>query len=883
MFDLEKEIKVWKKGFGKYDSFEDGLIADMELHLREAYETMKAEGLNNEAAFAKAVAQVGTAESIAAEYGKNRELALDRRRPWRPARFLPGLVWNEFKVTCRLLRRQALFSLINISGLAISLAAVILIMLWVLHETGFDRFHKGHETIYRIVKEVNRPEESYLAGSTPGRFAQAMLDQLPGIQAAARLRLQPRQIIEVGDKTQYEDGGAFADPSFLSMFSFPLLEGDRRHSLASPDAMIVCQSFARKYFGSRGAIGKTVGYMGRLFRITGIFKDLPDNSSLRFRYLCSLQLLETDPVIPVDWYSDYFLTFVQVHDPAQVSDLQDQLQRIILKHAPLFAKFNSTFRFQALREMHLEENFRDEDIVTGNRSAVKIFSFAAFLILLIAVVNFINLSMARATTRTKEVGIRKILGASRKQMILQFLGESFALTALAGSLALLLVLLILPAFNQFFALSLRLDFKQGGLAKDLGLVMLLTALAAGVYPAFIMSSFRVRGMLNQMFTPGTKSAAWRTTLVVLQFTISLFLLIGTGVLQRQLRFMLDHKLGFDKQNIAVMEAREMTGERYLTLKDRLLQQPGIQAVTAAAGLLTERSDGGPVKFQGLADDGNPNFEIINVDADFIAFMGMKMESGRGFSGDRPADVKETLLLNQTGARILGGVQNILGKQIQLSNGRPRTIIGVVNDSHLKSLHAVIEPLAIRPLANPLAINSRGIIMVKMDGASLPGTLDALQGVWRTVVPELPFDYHFLDGDYTRLYKSEIQAGSLSKLLSLLSIFISCFGLFGLAAFTARQRTREIGIRKVMGASLVDIFWTLTRKFGLLILWAIVIALPISYYWLSQWLAKYPYRINLELNVFLFSSLGIITVAMLAVSSGTIRAARSNPIDSLRYE
>ena len=487
------------------------------------------------------------------------------------------------------------------------------------------------------------------------------------------------------------------------------------------------------------------------------------------------------------------------------------------------------------------------------------------------------------TTRIKEVGIRKVLGASRRQMILQFLGESFALTFLAGLLALLLVRLVLPAFNDFFSLSLRLGFHQGGLAKNLGLIMLFSALSAGVYPAFILSTFKVRGMLNQMFTPGSRSAAVRTTLVILQFSISLFLLIATVLVQRQSRFMLNHKLGFNKQNIVVIEAREMTEERYLTLKERMLQQPGIEAVTAAAGLLTERTDGGPVKFKGLSEDWGSNFEIINVDAGFIAFMGMKMEAGRIFSGDRPADMKDAVLINKTGARILGGAQNIVGRQIQLSNGRPRTIIGVVNDSYLKSLHSLIEPLAIRPLANPLAINSRGIIMVKLDGESLPGTLAALQGVWRAVAPELPFDYHFLDSDYGRLYESEARAGSLSTLFSLLSIFISCFGLFGLAAFTARQRTREIGIRKVMGASLADIFWMLAGKFGRLLLWANVLAWPASYYWLSHWLQKYPYRVKPELSIFLFSSLAIIAVALFTVSAGTFRAARSNPVDSLRYE
>ena len=883
MFALESAIKDWKKRLAANPAMEDGHIAELEAHLRDRIDELTEEGLTAEEAFVKASAALGGADEAGAEFYKVYTTRRSGRPPWQAPRFMPALIWNYIKVAGRLFRRRLGFSLITVGGLAVSLASVIFISLWVRQESGFDRFHDGHECIYRVVLPVNTPEASFFSGSTPGRFAEALVAELPGVEMAARLRFLPRQAFKFRERVQLEDGGAFVDPSFLRIFSFPLVSGERRSALSNPDAMVVCQSFARKFFGTENALNQTVEFMGRPFRVTGVLKDLPADSSLRFDFLCSLKLLESDPFIPVEWYSDNFSTFVRLHEPVQPEKLSDPLNEVIRRHAPMFARLGARFSLQPLDAMHLEENFRFDDIVTGSRTAVTAFSFVAALILLIAVVNFVNLSTVRASTRIKEVGVRKVLGSSRRRLLVQFLTESFGLTALAVTLALLLVGLTLPAANRLFSTALRLDLGRADLWLQLGLALAATALATGTYPALLLSSLPIQGTLPKATHTETGATRFRSALLTMQFAITVFLLIGMGMVQRQLHFMLDRELGFDKENIIVISASRLPEKRYLSLKNEWLRQAGVRSVTAAAGLPFERTDGGPVRFPLQAVDVGPNFEILNVDADFIAFMGLKVKVGRAFSSDRKTDIQETCLVNETAAGILGGPDRFLGKPIQLSNGRPRAIIGVVCDAHLKSLHHLIDPLAIRPLANPLERNDNGVILVKAAGPMTERVLDAVRRVWQRMAPDLPFAYHFLDDEYSRLYETEMRSRSLIAGFSLLSVFITCLGLFGLAAFAAQRRTREIGIRKVMGASNGNIFLLLSKKFGLWVLLANIIAWPVAYFWLSRWLASYPLRVGLDPLVFLLASVATFAIALLAVSLGTVRAARANPVDSLRYE
>lgn len=882
MFDLEKAIKEWKKGFHKHEALEDALTDDMEWHLRETVTSMSASGISPREAFRLAVEQVGHPPEIAAEYAKNRELALDRRTPWRPARFLPALWWNTIKTAWRMMRRQAFYSLANAGGLSISLALVFTIALWVRNELGYDCFHAGYQSIYRIVMQGSGPDAAYSAGSTPGRFSSAA-EQCAGVLACARMRLQASQLFKAGGKAMYEGGGAFVDPAFLTMFSFPLCEGDRQTALNSPDSMTVCRSFAGKYFGPGRAVGKTVEFMGRPFRITGVLEDPPANSSFRFDFLCSLKLLENDPFIPVDWYSDYFYTFVQIRDMTSLDRLQNRLQQIILEQAPEFARTKKNFLLQPLNEIHLEENFRYEDIETGSRPMVAAFSGVIILVLLIAIVNFVNLSTARATSRAKEVSIRKLMGSNRGSLILQFFGESLLLTLLAGFLAIILVRISLPEFNTLFSTSLQLDFSQNGLLAGFAGIVLLTALAAGAYPAWFLSAPEINGITGRPPAAKVKTTALRSALLVFQFAISLFLLISAATIHHQLGFMLGHETGFDKRQVVSINAREISSSRYLALKDRLLRQREIMAVSAAAGPPTERTDGGPAGFSGLANGVQLNFETMNVDADFFNLMHMKALAGRPFSSNYASDTSEACMINETGARLLGGVRNVVGKKIQLSNGRPRTIVGVAGDSHFKSLHSAIDPLALRPLTNPLQAGSKGIVLVKLAGIAPEAELTMLRKVWEAEFPEHPFDYHYIEDDYSRQYAAEIRSRSLAGIFTAAAIFISCLGLFGLAMYNVRQRTREIGIRKAIGASGFSIFGLLARRYGGWIVWANIIAWPAAYLFLSRWLQTYPYRIAPPLTAFLYASLTTTCIALFTAGLATFRAARTRPADSLRCE
>jgi len=783
----------------------------------------------------------------------------------------------------RNLRRQRTFSLINIVGLTLGLAGGLLILLWVQDERSYDRFHADAGSIFRVIMKGTVDGHSFSAASTPGRFAEALRSELPEVAETVRVRFQPGQLFRSADKVFFEDGGAIVDPAFLRVFSFSMKQGNPTTALDSPDSLVLTTALARKYFGESDPMGRLVEFMNMPFRVTGVVADVPYNSSIRFDFLCSTRLLDAHPIIPVDWYSDWFITFVKLHDPASVEAVRPKVTPLILDRAPLFDRMGRAVDLQPLTSIHLQSGFRSEDLVTANPLYVQVFTFVAVGILLIACVNFMNLATARSVSRAREVGVRKVLGSSRRLLVFQFLGEAMGMTAIAVFLAVVIVQLSLPVFNPLFEKNLVLEFLDPGFGLTLMAGLMLTALVAGIYPAIVLSGFQPVAVLTERFGTSRQGSGFRRILVVFQFAVSAFLLIATGVIHSQLMFIRNLPLGFNKDNVLLLPAKGAAAKAYPVLRQALDEHPRIRAVTFAGGPPQERSDGGPVARVGQRMELQVPYEYFNVDLNFVSAMGLTVVAGRDLSADRPSDRSDACLVNEMAARILGGNAEVLGQRVAFSNGNPRTVVGVVADAHFKSLHGVIEPLVIRPMGEPSDYGHHGVMLIHMDGRETPATLAAVRRAWEANLPDLPFEYHFLDMAYGRLYHADERLGLVVNMFSVLAVVLSCIGLLGLAAYTAERRTKEIGIRKALGASIPDIIMLLSREFGLWVLLANLLAWPVAYWAALSWLATYAYRTEPNIWIFAGVGFGMLVLASLVAGLQTLRAAWVDPVRVLRYE
>jgi len=796
---------------------------------------------------------------------------------------------NYFKTALRSLLHNRLFTILNILGLATGLACSILIMLWVINELSYDRFNKNFDHTYRIIASpLGQP---YPVVGAP--LGEAIKAQIPGIQYAARLRPNygKSSIFTVGDR-HFEEKSTdyyYADPDILKVFTFPLASGDPSTALVRPDGLILTQRMARKFFGDENAMGKTIR-MGDTanFTVTGILKDIPPTSHLQFDILLPMSFdarIDGD-IINRHWDNLNFYTYIVFDDhtstsPASLAAIERNIRAINKKGEPTF---DAVFQLQPLDKVHLYSKHILYDVNDqGDITYVRIFSLVAIFILLVACINFMNLATARSARRAKEVGVRKVIGASRGQLVRQFLSESLLITFVSLLLAGILVVIALPEFNRVLGKELTIDLRNGWLLAGLLLVFLLTSLVSGSYPAFFLSSFRpIQVLKSKVIRAGIGSRLFRNGLVVFQFIVSIVLIVGTVVVYRQLHFIQNKDLGFDKSHLLFIPFKgDMSGKSGL-LAAELGRHPHLHDYSIISELPVDAGMG-TIGVRWKAITGNHQmFSVMGVDEHFLSVFRIQLMAGRAFSADFKEDTLN-YVVNQAALKVMGmDAVSAIGQPLTLW-GNKGTIVGVVKDFNFKPIQSAIAPLILR--YNPGAGKEwlRRVAVVNATPATILETIGELKTVWSKLNPVYDFEYGFVDQQLEKLYLSEQRMGLLFNAFALLAIFISCLGLSGLAAFTAEQRTKEIGIRKVLGATVSGVVAMLSKGFVRLVVISTIIASPIAWYCMDRWLRDFAYRISLSGWIFAAAGTLALLIAVLTVSFHAVRAAVANPVKSLRTE
>lgn len=807
----------------------------------------------------------------------------------------PIMLRNYLKIAWRNLMLRKAYTTINILGLAIGLASCLLIVLFVQDELSYDQYHSKANRTYRMVidgmlagKKIQNAYNSAPAGP-------ALIREIPGIETATRMVSRGTFIVKKGTESFKEERVIFADSNFFDVFSIPLLKGNPKTILKEPRTLVITETIANKYFGDADPIGKTL-ILGEkdVYRITGLCKDVPSNTHFHYDMFASIN----GEQLGDKWLSSGALTYMVLRKGYSIEKLNATMPAIIEKYiGPEIHEFlgislaefrkrgdNLAFVFQPITEIHLKSHLDGEIEVNSDIKYVYIFSAIALFILLIACINFMNLSTAGSANRAKEVGIRKVLGSVQGQLIGQFLSESILVTFMALLIALVVVILALPYFNQLSGKG----FEAGILVKGVMIPCILLAclfigLMAGSYPAFFLSAFKPVSVLKGKISAGFKSSWLRSTLVTTQFVVSIGMIIGTIVVYQQLNYIQNKKVGFDKEQILVLHDTYVLGKQINTFKNEIKQLSQVANATMAGYIPAGASNYGADGFELANGSDHPvtyRDKTYNIDDDYLPTLGIKLMAGRNFSRDVRADTA-AILINEAAAREFG-FKNPIGQRLStLGTGDPSskriyTVIGVVKDFHFESIHNHIAPLVMYYGADTYQM------AIRVRTSDIPGLLTILEQKWKTQ-SDNPFAYSFLNDRFNKTYLAEQRTGQLFSIFATLTIIISCLGLFGLAMFTAQQRTKEIGVRKVLGASVASIIVLLSRDFVKLILIAILIVSPIAWYVMNQWLQDFAYRVELSWWIFVLAGLLAIAVALLTVSFQSIKAALMNPIKSLRSE
>jgi len=788
------------------------------------------------------------------------------------------MLFNYLKIAIRNIIRHKAFSLINISGLAIGMACSIFILLWVRDELSYDQFHENAGRMYRLTCNAGE----FKAAVSPAGFGPVLKSQIPAIRNITRISKPQSALFEFGNHKFQEKKLIYADSNFLDMFNFPLIRGNIKSALEKPNGILITQDMARKYFGEEDPMGKIIRKDNQdNYKVTGILANIPSNSHLQFDFIIPMSAIENSDYDLVHhvWDSFNYYTYLLLDEktktfPEGLSKICDEIDRIYLSR---IKDLKVNFHLQALQSIHLTSGLQVDLPGHGNMQYVNIFFIVALFILVVACINFMHLATARSARRAKEVGLRKVVGAGRYQIIGQFLGEAIVISLLSFLIAMILVWALLPAFNGLSDKSVRfrdLDIKI--LLSLLGLA-LATGLISGIYPAVYLSGFKPAKVLKGKGKSMGGNLVFRNGLVVTQFIVSIVLLVGTSVVYRQLQFIKNMNLGFEKRNLLYVP---MTGELWNkldALKSELKQHPLTNDYSIISDLPTNLVTGSvDIQWEGKDPKSQIVFPTMNVDENFTNVFQMTLLNGRSFSNDFRAD-SSNFVLNEKAVQIMGmTVKNAVGKPLRFGSMKG-TIIGVVKNFNFKPIQQPIEPLILLPN------RYGGFIFVRTKPGNTDATINALGKICQQLNPAYPFDYAFLDEDLANLYKGEQRIGSLFNVFAILAIFISCLGLYGLSAFIAEQRTKEIGVRKVLGASIFNIVYLLSTNFTRVIVIAIFIAIPISWYIVHQWLQGFAFHVDIAWWIFALAAFAALFIAWCTVSYEAIKSAVANPVTSLRSE
>jgi len=796
---------------------------------------------------------------------------------------------NHLKIAFRNIKKYKVFSAINIVGLAVGIACSILIWLFVIHERSYDRFHENADRIYRLALRATLGDTKIDQAQTSSEVFRRLTAEFPEIEKGVKFHNPGRIPVILDDRTFYESRFYAVDAPFFEVFSFPLIHGDPQTVLAEPNTMVLSHATAEKYFGTTDVVGETIqadfsnGVGRTVFEVTGVTEDVPENSHFHYDVLVSSASFPA-LINSQDWAGTHFVTYLLLRPGISREGFEAKLKEFTRRNLggrgfdEWVAEGNYwEYYLQPITEIHLNSDLKGEFEANGSQTDIVVFSVISVIILLIACINFMNLSTAKSSLRAKEVGVRKVVGSGRKALIRQFLSESVLLSYIALGLGLAAIQILLPAYRHFVGRRLSMPYLENAavIPSLLGLG-LVVGLISGSYPAFFLSSFPPISVFRG--GSGRGGSLLRNILVVFQFAISIFLIAGTLIVFQQLKYFQNKRLGFEKQQVMVVRNPGALGGGTAAFKEALRRNSRVTQVSGSNTLPGRRFENMIFVSKDVANKFNLNLCVC--DHDYLETLKLKMAEGRFFSREFSTDTR-AVILNERAVEALGW-KDPLNKIIWTTGVGELTVIGVIEDYHYESLHQAIRPLALL-LAEGGLQDAQNYISVRLRTEDVFSTVRDIGDAWSRFAPGAPFEYSFLDQDYDDLYANEEQIRSLFSVFSFLAVFISCLGLFGLASFVADRRTKEIGVRKVLGATVTNIVLHLTKGFVKGIVLANLIAWPLAYFAMNRWLQRFAYRIEIGVGVFILSGVLALGIAFLTVSFHTIRAAVANPVDSLRYE
>jgi putative ABC transport system permease protein len=809
------------------------------------------------------------------------------------------MIRNYIKTAIRGLRKNKGFTTINILGLALGLATCLLIVLYVADELSYDRYNEKAGRIYRVNEDLKLGDNSVKYAVCMAPLAKTLIAEYPYVENATRIKNAGSSHVKKGTLNMVENRVAFADPSLFSVFTFPMINGNAASALVEPNSVVITETTAQKYFNSSNVVGKTLLFNDNtLCKVTGVIKDVPQQSHFNFDFFISMSSFPDSK--STEWLRSDYNTYVLLKDKSYAKQLEAAFPALLEKFSGAqmkselnmsyaeFEKRGSFFRLNLipLTDIHLKSNISGELGSNGTTQYVYIFLLIAVFILLIACVNFMNLSTARSSNRAREVGVRKVLGSARKHLIAQFLTESVLVTVIATVLAFILALFLLPVFNQLSGKALAINAASlNWILPLLLLVALVVGILSGSYPAFYLSAFQPVDVLKGKLATGFKGGRLRSFFVVFQFSISIFLIIGTLVIYNQLNYIQTKNLGYNRNQVLILKNVYELNNQAKIFKQKVKELPGVINATMTGFIPTSGWKSTAIYYRDASLNEKTSMFPQNwqVDEDYLPTLDMKIAAGRNFSRNMPTD-SDGVVINEAAAKFLGFKEPVnsfiyrsMASQHDLQHMKQYRILGVVKDFNFNSLHENVSPVILT-----LADNNGGL-SVRVQTNNLPTLMAQINAAWKELNPNIQIDYSFMDQDFDASYRTEQRTGQIFMVFTTLAIVIACLGLFGLAAYAAEQRTKEIGIRKVLGASVAAITGMLSVDFIKLVGISILIASPIAWYLMNLWLRDFAYRISIQWWVLVVAAAGALIIAIITVSFQSIKAAIANPVDSLKNE
>lgn len=796
---------------------------------------------------------------------------------------------NYLKISFRYLIRQKGYSFINISGLAIGMACCILLLIYIFSELSYDKYHEKSDRIFRLCSDFKIAGNNLNIPKSSVKIANVVKQNYPEVEDIVLLNRMDRTSVQFEDKQFFESRIFFASNSIFNVFSFPMVNGDPSTALETAFSAVITEEMAKRYFGNEDPIGKILKIQDEGdFKITGVIKNVSKNSHFKFDMLCSFEThYKSNKSNFENWVFVNHRAYLLLQENVDYKTLEAKFPQFVKTNmGQLLDRYKAEFKMylQPLTRIHLHSHLQQEISGNGDIINIYIFSAIALFILLIACINFMNLSTARSTNKAREVGMRKVLGANRGRLIRQFLGESIIYSSIALIIAFFLVGLILPSFNSLTGTELNLEYENLKIIiLGFSVLTFIVGLISGSYPAFYLSKFMPVKVFQGSLSSGTTNHRFRNILVLSQFIVTIILIIATVSTLRQLNYMKHEKLGFNKEQIIVLSIRDDSINPHInTFKEVLKSNTGIVNVAAASHVPGQTTYKNPFIPEGFVADQSQWMGEFNIDHDYLPTLGIEIVDGRNFSKEFTSDTDQAILVNETAVKQFNWEYPI-GKKIEVITGNDNRIflnvVGVVKDFHFESLHKKIEPIII----SNTSYYDFNVLCIKLDPANMKQTLKFIEEKWSKIAPNFPFDYFFLDVSFDYQYREDVRLSKIFSYFTFLAIFIACLGLFGLASYTMEQKTKEIGIRKVLGASVTKVIFLLSKEFLRWIILANLIAWPVAYLIMNKWLQNFAYQTNLGLDIFILSGATALLITLITVSYQSIKSALANPVESLKYE